>query len=128
MVVLAALLFSTTPVLIRWASPLSGWEIAWGRLGVAAIVVWLLAVLRGEPPSLSRHDLPRLALFGLITALHFWFYVASLSYTTVAHSLTLTYTAPIFVAIFSALFLREPLAHRRYLGVLVTVGVLVASV
>jgi len=120
-VAVAVVFFSTSPVLVRWSAPLSGWEIAWARLVVAAAVVWILAVIRGERPRLAWGDAPRFALFGLITALHFWFYVASLSHTTVAHSLTLVYTAPIFVVLFSALFLKEPLARRKYLGVLVTV-------
>ncbi|NLE75395.1 MAG: DMT family transporter [Chloroflexi bacterium] len=118
---LAVLFFSTTPVLIRWSAPLTGWEIAWGRLAVATTAVWALATLRGERPRLALSDLPRLALFGLVTALHFWFYISSLSYTTVAHSLTLTYTSPIFVAILSALLLGEKLAGRKYLGVLAAV-------
>ncbi|MGQ9568629.1 MAG: DMT family transporter [Anaerolineae bacterium] len=121
LVALAALLFSTSPVLIRWSAPLSGWEIAWGRLGTAALAVLALMLLRGERPQLAWRDLPRFALFGLVTASHFWCYIASLAYTSVAHSLTLTYTAPLFVALFSALFLKEPLARRKYLGVLLAV-------
>ncbi|MGQ9586589.1 MAG: DMT family transporter [Anaerolineae bacterium] len=122
LVAVAVIFFSSSPVLVRWGAPLSAWEIAWGRLAVAAGVVGLWATLRGERPRLHWGDVPRFALFGLITALHFWFYIASLSYTTVAHSLTLVYTAPLFVALFSALFLGEPLARRKYLGVVVTVA------
>jgi len=121
LVAVAVLFFSTSPVLVRWSAPLSGWEIAWGRLGTASLAVLALMLLRGERPQLTWRDLPRFALFGLVTALHFWCYIASLGYTTVAHSLTLTYTAPLFVALFSALFLKEPLARRKYLGVLLTV-------
>lgn len=121
LVAVAVLFFSTSPVLVRWGAPLSGWEIAWGRLGTAALAVLVLMLLRGERLQLAWRDLPRFALFGLVTALHFWCYIASLAYTTVAHSLTLTYTAPLFVALFSGLFLKEPLARRKYLGVVLAV-------
>ena len=42
-------------------------------------------------------------------------------YTSIAHSLALVYTAPIFVAIFSWLFLKEGMSRRKWLGTLVAV-------
>jgi drug/metabolite transporter (DMT)-like permease len=114
-------LFSTSPVLIIWAAPLSSYEVTFGRLGVAGLSIGVVALLTGQPVLPRRADLWRFALFGLITALHFWFYVASLSYTTIAHSLAIVYTAPVFVTLFSAMFLHEPLPMRKLLGVAVTV-------
>ncbi len=117
----ATLLFSTSPVLIRWSAPLSPVEVTFWRLTVAAIVVAGAARLWGKGVAVKQADLPRFALFGLAAALHFLLYIASLSYTTVAHSLTLVYTAPIFVTAFAALFLKEPIARRKYGGIAVTV-------
>jgi drug/metabolite transporter (DMT)-like permease len=62
----------------------------------------------------------RFALWGLVAALHFGCYIASLSYTTVAHSLALVYTSPVWVSLFSWLVLEEPLARRKWAGILVT--------
>jgi drug/metabolite transporter (DMT)-like permease len=118
----AVLFFSTSPVLIKWAAPLSSFEITVGRLGSAALAVWLLAKLSGQPLLPRRADLPRFAGFGLITALHFLCYIASLNFTTIAHSLALVYTAPIFVTLFSTTLLKEPIVRRKWLGVLVTVA------
>lgn len=118
----AVLFFSTSPVLIKWAAPLSSFEITVGRLGSAALVVWLLAKLSGQPLFPGRADLPRFVGFGLITALHFLCYIASLNFTTIAHSLALVYTAPVFVTLFSATLLKEPVPRRKWLGVLVTVA------
>jgi drug/metabolite transporter (DMT)-like permease len=118
---LATLLFSTTPVLIRWAAPLPPYVITWVRLAVATLTVGVLAIRSGQGVHLGLKDLPRFALFGGITAVHFLCYIASLSYTTIAHSLTLTYTAPIFVTLFSAWFLRERIPRWKYVGVLVAV-------
>lgn len=121
---LAVFLFSTSPVLIRYAAPLSPFEITFGRMAVAALAVGAMAVISGQGRLFSGVGTQRFALYGLITALHFLFYIASLSFTSIAHSLTLVYTSPIFVTLFSALLLREPIPRQKYLGV----GVAVAGI
>lgn len=118
---LAVLFFATSPVLVRLADPLSPYEKTAGRLAVAALALLALMRLRREPFRLTRRSLPLFAGIGLIAALHFVAYVASLSFTTIAHSLAIVYTAPIFVAIFSAWFLHEPIRPRQWLGVLIAV-------
>lgn len=127
-VAIAVIFFSLSPVLVRWAAvSLSADEIAAGRLLTAGFVVLGLALVRRQALPRGR-DWGRFLSFGLITALHFALYIASLEYTTIAHSLALVYTAPIFVALFSAIFLREGLGGRKWLGTLVTViGVAILS-
>ena len=120
--VLAVIMFSTSPVLVLWAAPLSPFEITLGRLAVAAVVAGLLAQLNRQALWPARADLPRFIGFGFITALHFLSYIASLNFTTIAHSLAIVYTAPLFVTLFSSWFLREPIARRKWLGVAVTVA------
>jgi drug/metabolite transporter (DMT)-like permease len=119
---LAVFFFSTSPVLIRWADPLSPYEKTAGRLAVAAIAVFLFLRLRGERLDVTRSDGRKFLLFGLIAALHFLFYIASLSFTTIAHSLAIVYTAPIFVTLSSAWFLKESIPPRKWAGVLVAVA------
>jgi len=119
--VAAVVFFSTSPVLVLLAAPLSAPEITVGRLVIGAVAVWCLAGLTRQPLLPRRPDLPRFALFGLITALHFLSYIASLRFTTIAHSLAIVYTAPIFVTFFSALFLKEPIRGRKHAGVLIAV-------
>ncbi len=121
MMAIAAGLFSASPVLIRWAAPLSPALIAAGRLLIAGLAVAALARLVGSPAPAKR-QLPRLALYGLVAALHFQLYIASLSYTTVAHSLTLVYTAPVFVALLTWLLLGERLPASKLLGLPVVVA------
>lgn len=118
---LAVLFFATSPVLVRWADPLSPYEKTAGRLAVAALVIFAVMRLRREPFGLSRRDAPLFLVFGLIAAVHFLAYIASLNYTTIAHSLAIVYTAPIFVTLFSAWFLKEPIPRRKWGGVLVAV-------
>ena len=121
-VALATLMFSTSAVFVRWAEPLSPYVITWGRLAVATLTAGALALLSRQPVRLGRRDIPRFLLFGGIAAAHFLCYIASLSYTTIAHALTLAYTAPIFVTLFSAIFLKEPIARWKYVGIGVTVA------
>jgi drug/metabolite transporter (DMT)-like permease len=123
-VAVAVVLFSTSPVLIRSAADYSPFEIAFGRMLIAAAAVMAGAVAIGVAPLVPRARFRRFIGYGLITALHFLLYIASLSFTTVAHSLAIVYTAPIFVTIFAALLLREPLAGPRLVGIpIATVGV-----
>jgi drug/metabolite transporter (DMT)-like permease len=134
----AVAFFSTSPVFIRWADPMDPVVKTWGRMLVAAIAVGMLAwaggrrsaegrVRNGEvgatlPATRSgRQTAMWFLLYGLIAALHFLFYIASLSFTTVAHSLSIIYTAPIFVAILSALLLKEPIRSRQWVGIGVTI-------
>jgi drug/metabolite transporter (DMT)-like permease len=130
-VALAAALFSTSPVLITWANPMSPFVKTWGRMLVGAIAVGLAArMLAGsirvhdtDEALATAHRRPalRFLLYGLIAALHFLFAIASLSYTTPAHSLAIIYTAPIFVTLFSAIFLKEPIRRRQWTGVAVAI-------
>lgn len=114
----AVALFSTSPVLVRFAAPLHPIHITFFRLAVGALAVLLAAALSGEQPWRQQRR-RRYAGYGLVTGLHFLLYIASLSYTTIAHSLALVYTAPIFVSVFAWLLLRESLELRRWLGVVV---------
>ncbi len=120
-VALAVLFFSTTPVLIRYASPLTPFEIAFGRLCVATVAIALMAVISGLSLTFTIDGCRKFATYGLITALHFLLYIASLSFTSITHSLSLVYTAPVFVTLFSALFLRESLPRVKYVGIAVTI-------
>jgi drug/metabolite transporter (DMT)-like permease len=118
---LAVVLFSTSPVLVRWAAgTLTAYEITAGRMVIAGSLVLGLAVLRRERlPQMG--EWPRFAFYGLIAALHFVLYIASLEYTSIAHSLALVYTAPIFVALFSWIYLKESLAPRKWIGIVIAI-------
>jgi drug/metabolite transporter (DMT)-like permease len=113
--------FSTSAIFVRWSQPFNSIEIAFWRLAAATLLVELLGIITRQRLVLQRQQVPRFLFYGLVTALHFVFYIASLSFTTIAHTLAITYTSPIFVTLFSALVLREPLPSRKYLGIGVTI-------
>jgi drug/metabolite transporter (DMT)-like permease len=130
-VMLAVAVLSTSAVLIVWAEPMHPVVKTWGRMMVAAITVGLAARLFGNDRSANeqlKDEAPprvgtwaRFLLYGLITALHFLFYIASLSFTTAAHTLSIVYTAPIFVTLLSAMLLKESVKSRQWAGVGVAV-------
>jgi drug/metabolite transporter (DMT)-like permease len=128
---LAVAFLSTSPVLIVWADPMPSLVKTAIRLLVGALAIGLLSRFlpsnsiagpEAQPTArTSRRSAFLFAAYGLITALHFFFYISSLDYTTAAHALAIIYTAPIFVTLLSTLTLREPMRGRQWLGVAVTV-------
>lgn len=92
-------------------------EIASYRTLLGALLLGLFSRLRGEPLALPWRDLRRLAAIGAVGALNYLCFVSSLQFTTVAHTLTLTYTSPVFVGLLAKAVLREPLHRRAGVGI-----------
>ncbi len=109
---------STSALLVRLAEApalaISFWRCALGALCLAPFA-W--RAKRGRP-TLSRSELGRLALSGVALALHFALWLASLSFTTVASSVTLVAMAPLFVGMGAAVFLNEPPTARTWRGII----------
>jgi drug/metabolite transporter (DMT)-like permease len=123
-VLLAAVLaMSWGGPLVRYATapPLAvaAWRVAFSVLFIAIIVV---ARDRGRAiRSLSGREWAMAATAGFFLAAHFWSWIASLSYTTVASSVVLVSTQPVFVALLSVALLKETPAPRQWAGIAVAV-------
>ena len=120
---------STASILIRYAQAdgASSAMIAAGRLTIAALIMAPFAISRAGPELLRirRKDLLLCAASGLLLAVHFWTWIASLEYTSVANSTVLVTTNPVWVAILSAWLLHEKPAKAQLIGVgLTLVGTL----
>jgi drug/metabolite transporter (DMT)-like permease len=115
----AAGFFSTGAILVRWAQELSPVEVTSLRLLLGGLLVAAAAWASGERVRISGAEFRRLLPIGVIAAAHFLAFIASLYFTTVAHSLTLTYTAPLFIAALSRAVLREKLPRRALVGIVV---------
>ena len=127
-VCIAVFFFSTSAIFVRWSQPFNPVEIAFWRLTIATLLVCIMGLLTHQSLLLKRQQLLRFIFYGLVTALHFIFYITSLEFTTIAHSLAITYTSPVFVTLFSALVLREPLPLRKFFGIgLAVIGVAIMA-
>ncbi len=69
--------------------------------------------------TLSRRDLGVALLAGAMLALHFWSWIASLRYTTVAASVVLVNLHPVVIVTGSALFLHERPTRRQVMGLVI---------
>jgi drug/metabolite transporter (DMT)-like permease len=98
--------------------------IAAGRLTLSALILTPLALRnhRAEIAALSRADLLLAAASGLILAIHFATWIASLEYTSVLISVVLVGTAPLWSALFEVVFLRARLHRIVVIGLLVAFG------
>jgi len=72
--------------------------------------------------SLGRRDAVIAVVSGVALALHFAAWFESLNWTTVAASVTLVQTQPLFVALGAAVLLGERLTRRMLAGILVAVA------
>ena len=117
----AALVFSPAAVFVRLAGSLNIWEITCLRLIIAGMTMALAALWTKTPLKPPKEERKQLALFAFITAFHFSTFTAALERTSIAHSLALTYTAPVFAALIARFFIKEELTGRQWLGILLVV-------
>jgi drug/metabolite transporter (DMT)-like permease len=127
---LGILAVSTAAILIRWAQlGAPSLAIATGRLAIATLVLLPAALQghRGAWRGRPRRDLALAAFAGLLLAAHFATWIASLERTTVARSVVLVSTVPLWAALGGRVLLGERLARGTALGLLLALsgGVLI---
>jgi len=128
LVSIGTIFLSTSPILTRWVADLPAGEIAFFRMLLGSMFIFIISKVTGTGIWLKIKDMPKFLLYGLITALHFLLYIASLMYTSIAHSLSLVYTAPIMIAVLTALFFKEPIPRHKYLGIfMVILGIIILA-
>ena len=124
--VMAAAVFA-----IGWAGPLVRFTgapalvvAAWRLIFSVAAIAAVLAARRhlGDVLRLSRRDWLLALASGTLLAAHFWSWIASLQWTSVASSVVLVNSQPVFVALFSAVFLGERASRRQWAGIGVAVA------
>lgn len=116
---LGILAVSTAAIFIRFAqADAPSLVIAAYRLSLAALFLLPIAVFRYRHiiRSLSRRDLGLALLSGLFLAVHFAAWITSLEYTSVASSVVLVTTTPLWVALLSPFTVKEPLARGAAMG------------
>jgi len=91
-------------------------------LGAALVAVPTLLRSRAGLRALRRADMPLLVLSGLFLAAHFVLWITSLSLTSVASSVLLVTTTPVFVALASHLWLRQRVGRLTAAAVALTLA------
>ena len=120
-VVIAIIAVSTGSIFVRFAQlEAPSLVIAALRLGFAVVVIAPFAIVRyrGELRKLTRRDLLLAVLSGLFLAVHFAAWITSLEYTSIVSSVVLVSTGPLWVALFSPLFLKEQISRPVLIGML----------
>jgi drug/metabolite transporter (DMT)-like permease len=111
-IILGILAVSTASIFIRFAQrEVASLVIAAWRLTVASLILLPVAASthRRELVGLSRKELLLALLSGAFLALHFATWITSLQYTSVASSVVLVSTIPLWVALLSPFTLKEPI-------------------
>lgn len=111
---------SLSAIFIRLADA-PGVVVALYRMLLASLLLAPLSVRALRKTPLSSHTFRYAGLAGVFLGLHFATWITSLSYTTVAASTTLVATTPIWVALFSWIFLKLSPPFTVLLGVLLAV-------
>jgi drug/metabolite transporter (DMT)-like permease len=115
---------ASASIMIRLAqySGMPSTVIAAGRLGFAALILLPIAIWRAGPElrALRRQDVMLGVAAGAVLAIHFVAWISSLAYTSVASSVALMATNPLWIALASLVLLRERLLPLTLLGVVLT--------
>ena len=111
---------STAAIFIRFAQHEGAPSIviAAARLTIASLVLapFALTRYRSDLRRLCRQEWVLALLSGLFLALHFVTWITSLEYTTIASSVVLVTTTPLWVALLAPLVLREHLGPMAIVG------------
>ncbi len=116
---------STASIFIRFAQQEApSLVIAAWRLSLAALVLAPLALARHhqELRALTRRELGLALLSGIFLAIHFATWISSLEYTSVASSVVLVSTTPLWVAIIAPFTLKERSGRWVILGLVLSLS------
>ncbi|MFO7925398.1 MAG: DMT family transporter [Halobacteriota archaeon] len=118
----AVVAVSTSAILVRWSDAPSV-VLAFYRVGLTTLLVapFVFTRYRGEFSAFEPRDVLVATLTGAALAIHFAAYFESLEWTSVAASVTLVQSQPLFVAVGAALFLRERIGTRKMIGIAVAI-------
>lgn len=126
---LVGISFAAPLIRVSAADPL---VIATWRLGFSMLIVAAALLVGGgwrEWRSLAGRDYLFAVGAGLLLAIHFWSWNASLRYTSVAASVALVNLQPVIIAVFSVVWLREAPSRIQWAGIaLAVIGALIVGV
>ncbi len=108
--------FIATKITLDYLNP---FELIAVRFLLAIPVLYIISRLKDIKMNLKRGDLPIFLISSLILGGHFVIQAFGLVYTSATNTAWLIATVPAFIAILSALFLKEKLTLKKILGIIV---------
>lgn len=115
----AVVAVSWSAILIRWSeAPALG--IAFYRLLFSTLIILPWGFRKVRP--VTRKTVALSIAAGALLALHFATWISSLTYTSVASSVVLVATTPVFTAILAPVFLGEKPGKRGFIAIFLCVG------
>ncbi|HBQ29166.1 multidrug transporter [Peptococcaceae bacterium SCADC1_2_3] len=109
---------SFASIFIKLCSDVPAIMIAAYRLGVASVILFIIFKLKGHSlKEVPKKDLLFSLVGGLFLAFHFIAWITSLKYTSVASSVVLVTTNPIFVGLFSYFLFKEKQEIELVIGI-----------
>lgn len=129
--VVAVLAMSWAGPLVKFATAPAVVVSAWRLVFSVTFIALVLALRRTSLAAFRLQNRQWLlaAAAGVLLAAHFWAWIASLRYTTVASSVVLVSMQPIFVAAMSGALLHERATRKQWLGIVIAcTGALVIGV
>ncbi len=112
---------SLAAIFIRYAQAPSLIVAAY-RMILASLLLLPLALPALRQTPLTKSNAPYAVSAGLFLGVHFATWISSLSFTTVASSAAIVATQPLWVALFSWVFLKSAPSFMTLLGILVSIG------
>lgn len=115
---------STAAILIRFAQDQApSLVIASMRLLIATLAISPVAIIKYKRKlfQIRKQDFIFIALSGLFLAIHFAAWITSLEFTSIASSVVLVTTTPLWVALFSPLLLKEKNNPSIWIGLILAI-------
>jgi drug/metabolite transporter (DMT)-like permease len=123
---IAILVVSWATIFVRWCGDTPASVIALYRMLWSFLLFATVLKFEFRPPlkesSLTKRDKIILPSSGILLAFHFITWISSLQLTTIAHSLMIYSTQPVFAIILSPLLLREKVSIRSIVAILITLA------
>jgi len=112
---------SFASIFIRFCNDVPSIMIATYRLTLSSAILLIIAKSKGiRLLSYNKRHILMGILGGLFLSLHFSFWISSLKFTSVASSVVLVTTNPIFLGLFSYLFFKEKQPAELILGIILS--------
>jgi drug/metabolite transporter (DMT)-like permease len=127
-IVIATILGGFIPILFRFGEVLGVYVLTFARIFMAALFLGFFFLFTRSKLISLKHERFKMILFGIMHGLIILGYFTSLNYLTISATVLLFSTYPIWMVIFSKIFLKEKISSRAIFAILVSfMGVIIIA-